>query len=83
MSCIAFLRRIGILPRYSPDQVTEAEAENLMVDHAAAVERVSVQAERISESSEKLRASIRKLNLSAFGELEHQMQRQGVRRVVR
>lgn len=73
MSCIGFLRRLGILPKVTESEFLSAETENVMRDNADAFLK-------LSDANTKMRSkdlldTIQK-TVSPFADLEYMMKQQ-------
>lgn len=65
MNLTAFLRRWHILDPFNLDEAKEAEIENVLRDHTAAVTRVESSNNGVRASQGKLRESIRYARISS------------------
>lgn len=75
MSCISFLRKLGLLParrQATDDEIASASAENALRENEAAFQQMHEAYSRVPESNGRLRESIKRSS-SPFADLENLM----------
>jgi hypothetical protein len=74
MSCISFLRSIGLLPRpkATDDEIVNAQTENALRDNETAFVEMHNAYSKVPETNERLRRTIRQTS-TPFADLERLM----------
>lgn len=73
MSCIDLLKKFGLLPLFSKNEINEAEEEDIVrtvIEHKVASKKSLVAAEQFHASNKKLQNAVRDLRSSAFANFE-------------
>lgn len=82
MSCVSFLRRLGLLParQATDDEVINAQTENAERDNQTAFNEMRKAYGKVPESNKRLRETIRQ-STTPFADLERMIQGAGKTRV--
>jgi len=81
MSCVSFLRKLGILParRATDDEVVNAQTENAQIDNQRAFDEMHKAYGKVPETNQRLRDTIRQ-STTPFADLERMMHAAGNKR---
>lgn len=81
MSCVSFLRSIGLLPsrQATDDEVVNARTENAQRDNQTAFDEMHKAYGKVPETNKRLRETIRK-STTPFADLERMMHGAGIKR---
>jgi hypothetical protein len=84
VSCVSFLRRIGMLPprRATDDEVANASTENAVRDNATAFAEMHDAYSKVPETGERLRETIKR-STTPFADLERLMHGENRKRAAR
>lgn len=74
---MGILKRLGIAPAFTEDEVIDASIEDAFYDHKKTVDELLAETEGRKESNDRLRNALQiaKMRTTPFAELEHAMRR--------